>query len=239
MEIYLAPLAHPDWRFQFPSMPDGDIDIRHATLYQEYSIIGMGRLSFPSGMDKEPIKWSGMFWGSSRRRISALNRRWQDPMTCINTLNNWQKNKTPLNLIISGGGVNRDVTIQEFDYKPTGGHGDFSYHITLYPYTELKIYTTAELGIKSSTKKQTAKKKKTNRNNAKKTAAFKKKTKKYTIKYGDTLWGISRKYYGSGTKWTKIYNKNKSAIEKAAKKHGFRNSNGGNRIWPGTTLTIP
>ena len=214
MEIYLAPLAHPDWRFQFPSMPDGDIDIRHATLYQEYSIIGMGRLSFPSGMDKEPIKWSGMFWGSSRRRISAL-------------------------MIISGGGVNRDVTIQEFDYKPTGGHGDFSYDITLYPYTELKIYTTAELGIKSSTKKQTAKKKKTNRNNAKKTAAFKKKTKKYTIKYGDTLWGISRKYYGSGTKWTKIYNKNKSAIEKAAKKHGFRNSNGGNRIWPGTTLTIP
>lgn len=28
--------------------------------------------------------------------------------------------------------------------------------------------------------------------------------KKYTVKSGDTLWGISKKYLGSGTKWKKI-----------------------------------
>lgn len=63
--------------------------------------------------------------------------------------------------------------------------------------------------------------------------------KKYKVKKGDTLWGISKKYYGSGAKWKKIYNKNKSTIEKAAKKHGKKSSSNGHWIYPGTTLTIP
>lgn len=49
-----------------------------------------------------------------------------------------------------------------------------------------------------SGKKQTTKKSKKNT-----------KTKTYKVKRGDTLWNISKKYYGSGAKYTKIATANK------------------------------
>lgn len=51
---------------------------------------------------------------------------------------------------------------------------------------------------------------------------------KYTVKSGDCLWNIAKKYYGDGSKYTVIYNANKSVI-------------GGNPnlIYPGQVFTIP
>lgn len=63
--------------------------------------------------------------------------------------------------------------------------------------------------------------------------------KSYTVKSGDCLWNISRKFYGDSTKWTKIYNANKSVIESTAKKYGKASSSNGHWIYPGTVLTIP
>ena len=48
-----------------------------------------------------------------------------------------------------------------------------------------------------------------------------------------------QRYYGDGKKCTKIYNVNKSVLNKAAKKHGYSNCRNGNLIFPGTTITIP
>lgn len=65
------------------------------------------------------------------------------------------------------------------------------------------------------------------------------KNKTHTVKSGDTLWGISKKYYGTGTKWETIYEANKKIIEKTAKKYGRKSSSNGHWIYPGTELTIP
>lgn len=40
-----------------------------------------------------------------------------------------------------------------------------------------------------------------------------KKEIKHTVKKGDTLWDLAKKYLGSGTKWRQIYNLNKSKIK--------------------------
>lgn len=50
----------------------------------------------------------------------------------------------------------------------------------------------------------------------------------YTVVKGDCLWNISKKFYGSGAQYTKIYNANKTVI-------------GGNPnlIYPGQVLSIP
>jgi len=61
----------------------------------------------------------------------------------------------------------------------------------------------------------------------------------YTVVAGDTLWAIAKKYYGSGTKHTVIYNANIDVIEATAKAHGKSNSSNGHWIWAGTVLTIP
>ncbi|MDE6123719.1 MAG: LysM peptidoglycan-binding domain-containing protein [Eubacterium sp.] len=51
--------------------------------------------------------------------------------------------------------------------------------------------------------------------------------KTYTVKKGDCLWNIAKKYYGNGAKYTLIYNANKSKIKNP------------NLIYPGQVLTIP
>lgn len=61
----------------------------------------------------------------------------------------------------------------------------------------------------------------------------------YTVVPGDTLWAIAKKYYGSGTQYTKIYKANTDLIESTAKAHGKKSSDNGHWIWPGETLTIP
>ena len=66
-----------------------------------------------------------------------------------------------------------------------------------------------------------------------------KKQIKHTIKSGDTLWAIAKKYLGNGNKYTTIYAANKTVIENAAKKHGRSSSQNGHWIYPGTVLTIP
>ncbi len=61
----------------------------------------------------------------------------------------------------------------------------------------------------------------------------------YTVVSGDTLWGISKKFYGTGTKYHIIYDANAELIESTAKSHGKKSSDNGHWIWPGETFTIP
>lgn len=62
----------------------------------------------------------------------------------------------------------------------------------------------------------------------------------HTVKSGDCLWNISKKYYGKGSKWKTIYEANKKVIEDTAKKRrGGKGSSNGHWIYPGTKLTIP
>lgn len=49
----------------------------------------------------------------------------------------------------------------------------------------------------------------------------------YTVKRGDTLWAIARRYYGNGVLWPRIWNANRSKI---------RNPN---LIYPGQVFVIP
>ncbi|MEU1216377.1 cutinase family protein [Streptomyces sp. NPDC005790] len=55
---------------------------------------------------------------------------------------------------------------------------------------------------------------------------------------GDTLWGIAKRFLGSGTWWPAIYDTNKSVIEKTAQNHGLTSSDRGHWIFPKTHLRV-
>lgn len=65
------------------------------------------------------------------------------------------------------------------------------------------------------------------------------KNQYYTVKSGDCMWIIAKKFYGNGSKYTVIYNANKTLIENTAKKYGRSSSSNGHWIYPGTKLVIP
>lgn len=231
MDIYLKPLSNKKASFRFPSMPDGKIKVKTQSGYQSYDIIKRGTFKFPSGPEPATYQWDGYFWGGAKKD-GALNRKWKKPRNCIKKLKKWEKRGTPLNLVVSGGRINVDVTIKSFSYEPFGGDGDFAYSITFIQYRPLKIYTTDELGMGGKKKKK--KKKTTSRQ-----GTSKKDAGQYTVVPGDTLWGIAFKFYGKGSDWPKIYNENNATIEAAAKAHGLAGSNNGWWIYAGTVLKIP
>lgn len=63
--------------------------------------------------------------------------------------------------------------------------------------------------------------------------------KTYTVKSGDNLYNIAKKYLGNANRRSEIYKLNKSVIESTAKKHGRSSSSNGWWIYTGTKLKMP
>ena len=152
-----------------------------------------------------------------RNRNYANNSGRQAPYTYINKLRTWKSSGKPIQLIITGTEINFPVMIETLKYGEQDGTGDVYYDLTLKEYRAVEIKKTKLKEKKKTTKKSTPKR----------TTNNKKKTKTYTVKSGDCLWNIAKKFYGNGSQYTKIYNANKGKIKNP------------NLIYPGQKLTIP
>lgn len=114
-----------------------------------------------------------------------------------------------------------NIKVSMEDYKVTekaGNNFDVTVKISLRQYRE---YGTKTVKLKKSSTKATVQKKR----------ATNKKTnsaQSYTAVKGDCLWNIAKKFYGDGSKYTIIYDANKSVV-----------GSNPNLIYPGQKLTIP
>ena len=152
------------------------------------------------------------FPGLSVARLTA-------PLSCISKIKSWIDGKKPVHLIITDVGVDAFCTIEKFNYYEQGGDvGTIYYDLTLKEYREV---TLRQVKVETETKQATVEPTQTRVDNTT-------TPKTYTVKKGDCLWNIAKQFYGSGAKYSQIYNANKSVI-------------GGNPnlIYPGQVLTIP
>lgn len=185
-----------------------------------YEILNRGEVAVPTGSGLAGYSWESLFPGENRKGSSMQRGTWQPPKYYHNILKDWQKNGTPLHILVTGYPVNADVLLEDYEGDLTGGFGDIEYTLSFIEDRDLTV---------TSTKVPTPKRQ-TNQSSGSKT---------YTIKSGDTLWGIAEKFYKSGAKWQTIYKANKDIIESTAKKRGMKSSNNGWWIFPGVKLTIP
>lgn len=149
-----------------------------------------------------------------RDRNYANNSGRQAPYTYINKLLSWKSSGKPVQLIITVTKINFQVTIETLKYGEQDGTGDVYYDLILKEYRAVEIKKTK---LKKTKKKKSKPKR----------PAAKKKTKTYTVKSGDCLWNIAKRFYGNGAQYTKIYNANRGKIKNP------------NLIYPGQVLTIP
>lgn len=231
MDIKLIP-AGSGSKFTFPALPE-KVQGKYGAKYQSFDIISQGTVKVPKGTDVAEFTWDGIFFGESKRNEPIVKKNsWKEPNECVKILNNFMKNETVLNLIVTETWINVDVTISSFQPRPVGAYGNIEYSITFVQKKPLQIYTTDELKIAKFVKK-------TKPRNDSGGSSGGGGGSTYTVVSGDTLWGIASKKLGSGSKWTQIYDANAGTIEAEAKKHGKSSSDHGHWIWPGEVLTIP
>lgn len=146
-----------------------------------------------------------------------------DPMTYVNLLKSWMDNKYVILLQATTTLINEKVTIRNFEWNEKGGAvGDIEYTLEL---KEFQPVTFVDLTNRQSNKEKPAM---SETGTKPRPASSKKPPKTYTVKKGDTLWAISRRYLGKGAIWQKIYSANKSII-----------GSNPNLIKPGQELVIP
>ena len=206
-----------------PWLPEQILYKSGGVIMAEYDIMNKGKVAVPMGSGLAQYSWTSLFPGKNRTDDTLQRGSWKAPKYYHNILEDWKKNGTPLRILVTGYPfINKDVLLEDYDGAAAGGFGDWEYELTFVEDRDLTIGYA-----KTTQKKRSASTPKT-----------------YTVKKGDSLWKISKKFYGKGSSWTRIYNANKSIIESTAKKRwkaaGIkRDSQNGHWIFPGTKLTIP
>lgn len=176
------------------------------------------------------VSWSGFFPAKFESYCSCARKDFKSPSKMHTWILKLMKADAPVHLVMSGGpfGLNIYAVITSYSATEVGGDpGTIQYSIELKEYRSVKV------------KKYTKGKKSGTNTDSKKRVSNKQNPQTYTIKSGDCLWNLAKKYYGSGARYTKILEANRSELDNAAKKYGYSNCRNGNLIFPGTKIKIP
>lgn len=187
------------------------------------NVVGLGEITVTQGRPALQITFSSFFPAAYFPGCKVRNPT--KPLTLIEKIRKWKESDKPVHLIATQCGINMYCTIEDFPYSESGGDvGTYSYTLTLKEYRDVTVRKVTVTIPKTNTKTPTATVPKPTETRVDNTV----KPKTYTVKRGDCLWNIAKKFYGNGSQYMKIYNANKSVI-------------GGNPnlIYAGQVLTIP
>lgn len=204
-------------KIQLPVLPE-TFSVKNGSKNDSINITGLGEITIMQGRPALQFSFSSFFPATKFPGLQV--KKITKPLTIIKKINNWKAGDKPVHFIATACGVDIYATIEQFDYEEAGGDpGTYQYSITLKEYREITIRQ-----VKIDIPKKTAKvEKKETTKRVDNTV----QPKTYTVKSGDCLWNIAKKYYGNGAQYTKIYNANRDKIKNA------------NLIYPGQVLTIP
>lgn len=217
---------------QFPILP-ASFGVSIENSHQTVNVQTKGEITILGKKGLKVIDLTSFF--PSQDYPFADHTKDREPYEYIDKILEWQEK--PLRLTITETDINMACVIQTFTYGEPDGTGDIEFTISLKEYQAPK-YTEPEKTTSSVQAEQIGK------GSASSTKRETKETQKtYTVKEGDNLWDLAKKFYGSGSKSSKLYQANKNIIEKTAKKHGCVSSShkgvAGWWIFPGTKLVIP
>lgn len=202
-------------KIQLPVHPE-TLEVKNGSHNDSIDISGLGEIVILQSRPALQISFSSFFPAATFPGIQVKSIT--SPLTLIQKINDWKASDKPVHFIVTSCGVDMYAAIEDFTYHEDGGDpGTYQYSITLKEYREI---TVRQVKVDIPEKKATVENKEPRVDNTV-------QPKTYTVKAGDCLWNIAKKYYGNGAQYTKIYNANKDKIKNP------------NLIYVGQVLTIP
>lgn len=213
-EMWLTHNAEKE-KIQLPVNPES-LEIKNGSSNDTIDVAGLGEIVIMQSRPALQFSFSSFFPAATFPGIQVKSL--QSPLSLVQKINEWKASKKPVHFIVTSCGVDVYASIEDFTYREDGGDpGTYQYSITLKEYREIK---TRQVKVDIPTKTATVTQEEPRVDNSV-------QPQTYTVKSGDCLWNIAKKYYGSGSQYTKIYNANKDKISNP------------NLIYPGQVLTIP
>ncbi|BDG48770.1 LysM peptidoglycan-binding domain-containing protein [Parageobacillus sp. KH3-4] len=221
--VYEFWFAWPDGtKSRLPVLPS-ELNISNGSQNESVNIAGLGEVTIIQDPAAKTISFSSIF--PARYSSICEFRNFSKPWDYVNKINKFKNNEKPSRFLITGTPINIYVTIEEFVYREGEGDiGDIYYDIQL---KEFRFVTVRKVDTrpKSSTVATATKRPNTQT-----------KPKTYTVKKGDTLWALARKFYSDSSQFKKLWEVNKDMLIKRDKRNIKQP---GHWIYPGQVLKIP
>ncbi len=205
--------------YRLPVNPE-QIETSSLQANERYEILRLGQIVVPSYMELNKYDFEAEL-PHSVRHYAETSGNFKDADFYLKLFDEWRKSLKPVRFIASNGigeDINSLVLIEGLKItEKAGEEGDKYVAFSLIEYREFsKKQVLIQKGVVINTlpKSQPAQ-------------VNPKSTGSYTVISGDNLWSIAKKYYGDGSKFTKIVEANKDKIKNPS------------LIYPGQVLTIP
>ena len=211
MEVYLKDSSNNI--FRFPVIPP-TVNVQDYAIINDSNITAMGDIIVFGGKGLRTTEISS-FFPNPKRRYSFVNYSdYPNQYECVDRIKKWMDTGTKLRFIVTDTEINFLVKITNFEYSEQNGTRDVYYTLSLKEFREISIPGLNNT-TQSTNNTQNTPRKDNASSNINKTINDINKTindaiqKIYTVKKGDCLWDISKKYYGTGSDYKKIIEANK------------------------------
>ena len=188
-------------KIRLPVLPE-KVKISMGSNDQSVDVAGLGEILIAQNRKATEFSFSSFFPAAAFPGVAV--QYVTKPTALRDKITEWKNSDKPVHLIITGFGIDVYCRITKFVPSEEGGDvGTINYDITFKEYREPKVrQVKVEISTKTATVQQN-----TARTDNTTTAQT------YTVKKGDCLWNIAKKFLGSGAKYTQIYNLNRNIIK--------------------------
>lgn len=186
-------------KLQMPVNPES-FKVQKSGSNDSVTIVGLGETAIIQNPKAVKISFSSFFPVSYFPGCNV--KKPLMPHLYITQISSWMNDKIPVRLYITKCDIVRFMTIEDFSYSQSGGDvGSYNYSISLKEYRSIRV---RQINVRNN--KAAVSKKSSARVNTRQ------KPKTYTVKSGDKLYNIAKRFYGDGEKWKNIYEANKKII---------------------------
>ena len=210
-------------------IPPSKLELKISNNNKTYDLINYSQINVLKNPGLSSLEFEVVL-PNTKYPFAMYKNNFQNAKYYLGVLENLKVNKSAFQFIVvrkfpNGKDIfntNIKVALEEYTITDTTEEGfDTKVKIKLKQYKE---YSTKKVQVTIKQYRPPAVTRTVTTNN---TAVAKPSGQNYTVKRGDCLWNIAKRFYGNGAKYTTIYNANRSKI---------RNPN---LIYPGQVLWIP